>query len=54
MSVIHTTLDQPAVALDCAKKDFSWRPTTPYRRTEFALGMAYMFNREVRAKGLQT
>jgi tetratricopeptide (TPR) repeat protein len=50
LSVIHTTLDQPATALDCAKKGFALAPDNAMN--EFALGMAYMFNREW-AKGLK-
>jgi hypothetical protein len=44
LSVIHTTLDQPATALDCAKRGFKLAPDNAMN--EFALGMAYMFNRQ--------
>lgn len=43
LSVIHTTLDQPATAVECAKKAFDLAPQNAM--AEFAYGMALLFNR---------
>ena len=44
LSVIHTTMDQPMLALDCALRGFKFAPDNAMN--EFALAMAYMFNRQ--------
>jgi len=49
LSVINTTLDQTDTALSCALRGYKLAPDNAMN--EFALGMAYMFNRQW-AKGL--
>lgn len=50
LSVIHTTMDQSQIALSCALKGHELAPDNAMN--EFALGMAYMFDRQW-AKGLK-
>jgi len=49
LSVIHTTLDQPQTALSCALQGFK---LSGIAMNEFALGMAYLFDRQW-AKGFK-
>ena len=44
LSVIHTTLNQTATAVSCAQRGFKLAPDNAMN--EFALGMAYMFDRQ--------
>lgn len=44
LSVIHTTLDQPETAVSCALRAYELAPDVAMN--EFALGMAYLFNRQ--------
>ena len=50
LSVIHTTLNQTATAVSCAQRGFKLAPDNAMN--EFALGMAFMFDRQW-ARGLK-
>jgi tetratricopeptide (TPR) repeat protein len=50
LSVIHTTMDQPTTALNCAIRGFDLSPDNAMH--EFALAMAYMYDKQW-AKGFK-